>query len=103
MTRGHNSPEMNFALERLAAERIRHEQTSKFQIKVGPYNFYPDKGTIYMDRDQKARLERGLEEFLALITKLRARNPRAFEYASARKSSPDAVRGFDLSDALSDD
>ena len=101
MTRDHNSPEMNFALERLAAERIRHEQTSDFQIKVGPYNFYPNKGTIYMDGDQKARPERGLEDFLTLIIKVRARNPRPFE--PARKRSPDTVRGFDLSDALSDD
>lgn len=103
MNRERSSPDMNIALERLAAERIQHEQTSAFQIKVGPFNFYPGKGTIYMDGDQKARPERGLENFLALITKLRDRNPRAFEYAPARKSYPDAVRSFDLSDALSDD
>jgi hypothetical protein len=94
---------MNFALERLAAERIRHRQTSEFQIKVGSFNFYPDKETIYMDGERKARPERGLESFLALIAKVRARNPRAFEYAPLRKSSRDAVRGFDLSDAISDD
>jgi hypothetical protein len=98
-----NSPEMNTALERLSAERIRHKQTSEFQIKVGPFNFYPDRETIYMDGDQKARPERGLENFLALIAKVRARNPRAFEYASARKSSPEGGQGFNLRDALSDD
>ena len=103
MHRDRNSPEMSIALERLAAERIRHEQTSDFQIKVGPFNFYPDKGTIYMDGDREARPERGLESFLALIANVRVRNPRAFEYAPLGKSSRDAVRGFDLSDAISDD
>jgi hypothetical protein len=93
---------MTLALERLAAQRIRHEQTTAFQIKVGPFNFYPDKGTIYRDGDQKARPERGIENFLALIGKLRDRNPGAF-VAPARRSSPDALRGFDLSDAISDD
>ena len=101
MTRDRNSSEMNRALERLVAERVRHSQTSAFQIKVGPFNFYPDRGTIYMDGDQKARPERGLENFLGLISKVRARNPRQFE--PTRMKSPDAVRGFDLSDALSDD
>jgi hypothetical protein len=56
-----------------------------------------------MDGDQKARPERGLENFLALIAKVRARNPRAFEYASARKSSPEGGQGFNLRNALSDD
>jgi hypothetical protein len=84
VNRDRNSPEMNLALERLAAERIRHEQTSAFQIKVGPFNFYPDKGTIYRDGDREARPERGLENFLALIAKLRDRNPRAFEYPPKR-------------------
>jgi hypothetical protein len=36
VTRDLNSPEMNRALERLAAERKRHAQASAFQIKVGP-------------------------------------------------------------------
>ena len=98
-----NSPEMNLALERLAAERIRHAQKSDFQIKVGPFNFYPDKGTIYMDRDREARPERGLEDLLALIAKVRARNPRAFEYTPARNGPSNGIRGFDLSDALSSD
>jgi hypothetical protein len=94
---------MNIALERLAAERIRHEQTSAFQIKVGPFNFYPGKGTIYMDGDQKARPERGLEAFIALISQVRTRNAHAFEYKPARDSLPKGPHGFSLTDAISND
>lgn len=86
MNRDLNSPEMNRALQRLAAERIRHAQTSTFQIKVGPFNFYPDRGTIYIDGDQQARPERGLENFIALVAKVRARNPRPLEPARMHSS-----------------
>jgi len=37
MSHRENSPEMSLALKRLCAERIRHKQTSDYQIKVGPY------------------------------------------------------------------
>jgi hypothetical protein len=94
---------MEGALERLTAEGIRHEQTSDFQIKVGPYNFYPDKGTIFVDQDREARPERGIEDFLALLVKVRARNPGMFKCAAARKNPSESVRGFDLSDAISDE
>jgi hypothetical protein len=103
VSRFRSTPEMKHALERLAAEGIPHKQTSEFQIKVGPFNFYPDKGTIYMDRDPEARSERGLEDFLALTAKVRGRNSSAFKSTAIRKSPPNRVRGFDLSDAISGD
>lgn len=98
-----NSPEMNAALKQLATERIGHKQTSQFQIKVGPYNFYPGKGTIFIDGDREARPERGLDAFIALIGKVRTRNARAFEYKPARDKLPEDPRGFSLRDATSND
>ncbi|MDA9505852.1 hypothetical protein XI09_14655 [Bradyrhizobium sp. CCBAU 11386] len=98
-----NSPEMNFALERLRTERIRHKQTSEYQIKVGPYNFYPGKGTIFMDGDREARPERGIDGFVALLRKLKDRNPPLTE----RKASPEPIlqkrsNEFDVREAFSD-
>ncbi|MEY9180577.1 hypothetical protein [Bradyrhizobium sp. USDA 313] len=103
MDRGRNCPEMNSALERLRTERVRHQQTSEYQIKVGPYNFYPGKGTIFMDGDREARPERGLDEFVALLRKLKARNPHLTE----RKVSREPIlqkrsNAFDLRQAISD-
>lgn len=68
-----NSPEMRRALEQLRTAGIIHRQTSDHQIKVGPYNFYPVKGTIYLDKERSARPERGLDSFIKIISKLRKR------------------------------
>ena len=79
MNSDRNSPKISSALERLRADRIPHKQTSEFQMKVGPYNFYPGKGTIFMDRDVKARPERGIESFIPRLQTSRwkpARLPR---------------------------
>lgn len=93
--------EMNDALERLRAERIRYKQTSEFQIKVGPYNYYPGKGTIFMDRDRAARPERGLDNFIRLVCKLRDRNPSTFRDSGSELNNGSA--GFDISQAISSD
>jgi len=92
---------MNLALERLRTERILHKQTSEFQIKVGSYSFYPGKGTIYMDLDREARPERGLDTFIALLRKLKDRNPRLFEMKeTSRRSAECRVNKFDISEAI---
>ena len=103
MDRGRNSPEMNSALERLRTERVRHQQTSEYQIKVGPYNFYPGKGTIFRDGDRAARPERGIDEFVALLRKLKARNPQLTERKVSREPIlQKGTNGFDLRQAISD-
>jgi hypothetical protein len=96
------SPEMRHALERLRAERIRHKQTSEFQIKVGPYNFYPGKGTIFTDGGREARAERGLESFIIIVRKLRDRNPRVFEKRDTPSSATTHIDGIDIRDAIVD-
>jgi hypothetical protein len=94
---------MNAALERLRAERIRHTQTSDYQIKVGSYNYYPGKGTIFMDRDPKARPERGLDNFIALLRKLKDRNPRLFEMNETFRPSPQSPSNqLDIREAFGD-
>jgi hypothetical protein len=94
---------MKAVLERLAAEDIRHEQKSDFQIKVGPLNFYPDRETIYIDGDEKARPERGLENFLALVARVRARNPRSSECKTVQRTPSDRAKEINLSDVMGDD
>ena len=84
MDKGRNTSQMNSALERLRAERIRHQQTSEYQIKVGPYNFYPGKGKIFVDGEEGVRTERGLDSFVALLCKLKDPNPPLLE----RKVTP---------------
>lgn len=103
MAKGRNTLQMACALERLRAERIRHQQTSEYQIKVGPYNFYPGKGTIFVDGEEKVRTERGLDSFVDLLRKLKDRNPPLLEGKEtpqpiSRKSSNE----FDLREAFSD-
>lgn len=92
---------MTLALQRLCAEHIRYQRTSDYQVKVGSYNFYPGKGTITIDgvRQGKPLPERGLDNFIALVRKLKQKNPRVIEMKDAARSVPPAPAGFDLRDA----
>lgn len=94
--------EMNSALERLRAERIGHRQTSEYQIKVGPYNFYPTKGKIFVDGEQEARPERGLDYFITLLRKLKDRSPRLYELKETSSREPVNGNGFDIIQAVDD-
>jgi hypothetical protein len=91
---------MCHALERLRLEKIHHRQTSEFQIKVGPYNFYPNSGTIFMDRDSKARPERGLDDFIAIVGKLRVQTPHRFRHNAPAEPRPPRRSGFDIEEAM---
>ncbi|MCD9892098.1 hypothetical protein [Bradyrhizobium japonicum] len=103
MDKGRNTSQMNVALERLRAERIRHQQTSEYQIKVGPYNFYPGKGTIFVDGEEGVRTERGLDSFVSLLHKLEARAPHLTQRSESREPNlQNGTNGFDLRQAISD-
>ena len=67
MDRQNNSAKMNHTIEQLTAQGIHFDQPTRFQIKVGHFNFYPDRGTIYVDGESKGRRERGFETFLELL------------------------------------
>lgn len=61
---------MEEAAAALARQEIRFVQKTGFQIKVGQFNFYPNKGTIYID-GQKALAEKGLDAFIRLLRRAR--------------------------------
>lgn len=92
-----DNDKMRLAMQYLDAEGVRYKMKTAFQLKVGPYNFYPGKGTIYMDGDQESRPERGLDHFLMIVRKLKDRNPRTFQ----RKNTAQTLPKFNLSDAIS--
>ncbi|UGA43020.1 hypothetical protein HU230_0032820 [Bradyrhizobium quebecense] len=101
-----NSDEMNSAIKRLTALGIRHQQTSPFQIKVGPYNFYPNKGTIYLDGAKTALTERGLEKFLTILNNVRTLNKSDSKRASSNKFAlheEERPKEFDIRSAIEDD
>jgi hypothetical protein len=45
------------------------EKKTQFQLKIGPFNYYPAKGTIYRDGEPKARSESGVQALVALLRK----------------------------------
>ena len=58
------TPAMKAATRRLRQEKIFYEVLTAFHIKVGDLNFYPGRGTIYRDGDQKALTKNGLDAFI---------------------------------------
>lgn len=60
---------MRRAIEALNEAGIRFTRPTKYQLKVDDLNFYPTKGTIFRDGDDAALNERGLEAFMALLSK----------------------------------
>ncbi|MGX9144689.1 hypothetical protein [Mesorhizobium sp. 128a] len=63
--------EMKFAIEHLVANGHRIARKSAYQLKVGPYNFYPTTGRITKDGGPPIQ-ERGIEQFSDLLPKTRA-------------------------------
>ena len=56
-----------------------------------------------MDLDSKARPERGLDNFVALLRKLKDRNPRLFEMRETFRPSPQSPRNqLDIREAFGD-
>lgn len=58
---------MHQASAALARAGVHFQQPSGFQLKVGPFSFYPTKGTIFRDGETGARNERGLPAFLLIL------------------------------------
>jgi hypothetical protein len=61
------SPAMRRALQSLRKEGFHPEVTSLHQLKIEDLNFYPARGTIYRDGDQRALAQSGLAAFLKLL------------------------------------
>jgi len=61
-----DTPEMRGAISELEEKGVKLVRTSRFQLKVGPFNFWPDSGTITRD-GHPPLAKRGLEAFLEMI------------------------------------
>ena len=59
--------EMAIALKEIEEAGYRPVKCSPHQLKVGPYNYYPAKRTIFKDGDKRALPQRGLNEFIRLL------------------------------------
>lgn len=59
------------ALKALSNRGFRALKRSRYHLKVGPFNFYPGRGTIFRDGDQRALDKRGLTEFTNMLERLR--------------------------------
>jgi hypothetical protein len=62
-----DSQAMRAALRWLAQAGLRFTRPTRYQLKIGPLSFYPDKGTLYRDGDRQALPERGLPALQALL------------------------------------
>ena len=62
-----DSPAMQAALGWLTQAGLRFTRPTRYQLKIGPLSFYPDKGTLYRDGDRQALPERGLPALQALL------------------------------------
>ena len=63
---------MRLAIEALTEAGIRCTRPHPSQLKVGPLNFYPTKGTIIQDGDIKAWEDTGLEYFISYLLNIKA-------------------------------
>lgn len=58
---------MKEALKYFDDRGILFTRKTAWQIKHGKINFYPDRGTIFVDGENGARKETGLQEALLLV------------------------------------
>lgn len=64
-----NKRKMEEAMSRLNQEGIIPTRPTDHLIKIGEVNFYPGKGTIYLDGDDGKLKEKGLDALINLLNK----------------------------------
>ena len=100
--------EMRKAINALNGAKINYERKNEYHLKVGKFNFYPVKGTIYCDRDKKPLCERGLDAFMHILEKEKAHfaniaePPAALDLTNLRAESDDLIDERPTSLNLSD-
>ena len=62
-----DTPAMAKAIGTLKDHDIAFIRTSRFQLKIDEWNFYPDRGTIVRDDGSAAETDRGLDALLARL------------------------------------
>lgn len=60
---------MEIARKWLNDHSIRFSEPSPYQIKIGSINFYPGKGTIFLDSHPKSLPEKGLSGLRSVLVK----------------------------------
>ena len=65
--------------------RLWYIRPTKYQVKIGDVNYYPDKGTIHVDGESRAseRYLDGLEKILTRKNLLRPTRPKILSYTHA--------------------
>lgn len=63
-----NTPAMDEAVDKLELLKVPVKRTSDHQLKCWEVNYWPDTGSISIDKQAKSKL-RGLEAFLELVEK----------------------------------
>lgn len=80
------------AIEWLKAEGITFVVKNKnHHLKVGKFNFYPKRGTIFVDDERAKRTEHGLEQFKELIGEWRGN---LHKHRTAYNQKPTAAPPF---------
>lgn len=69
-----DSNQMQRAIKRLVRDGYDVSRKSRHQLKVGPFNFYPDRGTITQDGEKRIELK-GIGHFVALLEGCKAAAP----------------------------
>ena len=62
-----DSPAMRAALHWLTQAGVVFTRPTRYQLKIDPLSFYPDKGTLYRDGNRQTLPERGLPALQALL------------------------------------
>ena len=61
------TPAMKATVDRLRRESIPFEIISRYHLKSGIHNYYPDRGRIYSDGDFQAAAGSGLDAFVSVV------------------------------------
>lgn len=61
-----DSQDMSEAIKTLSEKGYKIVRKTPYQLKIGPFNFWPDTGRIHIDGKSKMT-KRGLEDFIDLL------------------------------------
>ena len=62
-----DGPEMRDAIDALNAAGVRFTRQTEHQLKIGPWNYYPARGTLFRDGENQVTRQVGLDALLARI------------------------------------
>lgn len=63
-----DGPEMRDAIDALNAAGVRFTRQTEHQLKIGPWNYYPARGTLFRDGENHVTRQVGLDALLARIS-----------------------------------